>query len=51
MVRDVLRALSGEERKFEAKLAALRAAIDEGDASGTARGNVFARCGSLLSFP
>jgi len=43
MVRDVLRALSGEEREFEAKLAALRAAIDEGDASGTARGNVFAR--------
>jgi antitoxin ParD1/3/4 len=43
VVRAALRTLEREERRYEAKLAALRAAIDEGDASGIARGDVFAR--------
>jgi antitoxin ParD1/3/4 len=34
--------------RYEAKLAALRAAIDEGDASGVAQGNVFARTRKTL---
>ncbi len=36
VVRAGLRTLEREERQYEAKLAALRAAIDEGDASGIA---------------
>ena len=32
-----------EQQEYEAKLAALRAAIDEGDASGIADGNPFVR--------
>ena len=43
VVRAGLRTLEREERQYEAKLAALRAAIDEGDASGVAKGNVFRR--------
>jgi antitoxin ParD1/3/4 len=43
VVRAGLRTLEREERQYEAKLAALRSAIDEGDASGIARGNVFGR--------
>ncbi len=43
VVRAALRTLEREERQYEAKLTALRAAIDEGDASGIARGNAFAR--------
>jgi len=43
VVRAGLRTLQREEQEFEAKLVALRAAIDEGDSSGIARGNVFAR--------
>ncbi|MGO9265717.1 MAG: hypothetical protein ACLQBA_12685 [Candidatus Binataceae bacterium] len=39
------------EQKFEAKLAALRAAIDEGDGSGVAEGNVFARVREKLNLP
>jgi toxin ParE1/3/4 len=35
--------LEREEQQFEAKLAALRSAIDAGDASGVAKGNSFAR--------
>jgi Arc/MetJ-type ribon-helix-helix transcriptional regulator len=38
-----LRTLEREEQEYEAKLAALRAAIDEGDASGVAEGDVFKR--------
>ena len=38
VVRAGLRLLEREEREYEAKLAALRAAIDEGDASGIAEG-------------
>jgi antitoxin ParD1/3/4 len=37
-----------EEQRYEAKLAALRAAIDEGDASGIAEGDVFARVREAL---
>lgn len=43
VVRAALRTFEREEQQYEAKLAALRAAIDEGDASGVAEGNAFAR--------
>ncbi len=43
VVRAGLRSLEREEQQHEAKLAALRAAIDEGDTSGIAGGNVFTR--------
>jgi antitoxin ParD1/3/4 len=48
VVRAALRTLGREERQYEAKLAALRAAIDEGDASGIARGDVFHRVRETL---
>ena len=51
VVRAALRILEREEEQYEAKLAALRAAIDEGDASGIARGNVFARVRKKLKRP
>jgi antitoxin ParD1/3/4 len=41
VVRAGLRTLEREERLYEAKLKALRVAIDEGDASGVAEGDVF----------
>lgn len=43
VVRTALRTMEREERIYEAKLAALRTAIDEGDSSGIARGDVFAQ--------
>jgi antitoxin ParD1/3/4 len=43
VVRAALRILEREERQFDAKLAALRSAIDEGDASGLTEGNAFDR--------
>lgn len=43
VVRAALRFLEREEQKYEARLAALGAAIDEGDASGVAEGDPFAR--------
>jgi antitoxin ParD1/3/4 len=43
VVRAALRTLEREEQEYEAKLAKLRAAIDEGDASGVANGDVFRR--------
>ena len=43
VVRAALRTLEREERVFEAKLETLRAAIDEGDVSGIAEGDVFAQ--------
>ncbi|HEY1904219.1 MAG TPA: type II toxin-antitoxin system ParD family antitoxin [Terracidiphilus sp.] len=43
VVRAALRTLEREERVYEAKLEALRSAIDEGDASGVAEGDVFAQ--------
>jgi len=48
VVRAALRTLEREERTYEAKLAALRAAIDEGDASGIAEGDVLARVREAL---
>jgi len=39
VVRAPLRTLEREERQYEAKLAALRAAIDKGDSGRVARGN------------
>ncbi len=46
-----LRTLEREERRYEAKLAALQSAIDEGDASGIAEGNVFGRVRKALKLP
>lgn len=43
VVRAALRTLEREETEYETKLAALRAAIDEGLASGVAEGDVFAQ--------
>src|SRR5580700_10703490 len=51
VVRAALRTLEREEQAHEAKLAALRAAIDEGDSSGIAEGNVFARVRKKLNLP
>jgi antitoxin ParD1/3/4 len=51
VVRAALRTLEREEQRFEAKLSALRAAIDEGDSSGIAEGNVFARVREKLNLP
>jgi antitoxin ParD1/3/4 len=51
VVRAGLRTLEREEREYEAKLAALQAAIDEGDASGIAGGNVFGRVRKALKIP
>ncbi len=48
VVRAALRTLEREERVFEAKLEALRAAIDEGDASGIAEGDAFAQVREAL---
>jgi len=48
VVRTAIRTLEREERQYEAKLAALRAAIDEGDASGIAKGNPFDRVRKTL---
>jgi antitoxin ParD1/3/4 len=48
VVRAGLRNLEREEQKHAAKLAALRSAIDEGDASGVAAGNVFGRVRKTL---
>lgn len=41
-------ALKREDQEEQAKLAVLRAAIDEGDASGVAEGDVFARVREAL---
>ena len=51
VVRAALRTLEREERHYEAKLAALRIALDEGDASGIADGDVFARVRETLNLP
>ena len=51
VVRAGLRSLERQEREFEAKLHALRAAIDDGDSSGIARGNVFVRVRKALKLP
>lgn len=41
VVRAALRTLEREEQRFEAKLVALRVAVEDGDASGIAEGNPF----------
>jgi antitoxin ParD1/3/4 len=51
VVRAALRTLEREEQQYEAKLAGLRAAIDQGDASGIAEGDVFARLREALHLP
>ena len=51
VVRAGLRTLEREEQQYEAKLAALRAAIDEGDTSGIAEGNVFRKVRKALKIP
>lgn len=51
VVRAGLRTLEREERQYEIKLAALRAAIDQGDASGIADDNVFGRVRKVLKLP
>lgn len=43
VMRAALRALDREEREHEAKVTALRSAIDVGDSSWIARGDVFRR--------
>jgi antitoxin ParD1/3/4 len=48
VVRAALRTLEREEQQYEAKLAALRTAIDDGDNSGVARGDSFARVRQTL---
>jgi antitoxin ParD1/3/4 len=48
VVRAALRTMEREERLYEAKLQALRTAIDEGDASGVAEGDVFAQVREAL---
>jgi antitoxin ParD1/3/4 len=44
VVRAALRTLEREEQQYQAKLAALRQAIDEGDASGVAGGQPVRPC-------
>jgi antitoxin ParD1/3/4 len=51
VVRAALGTLEREEQRYEAKLAALRTAIDDGDSSGIAEGNVFARVREKLNLP
>jgi antitoxin ParD1/3/4 len=51
VVRAALRTLEREEQRYAAKLEALRTAIDEGDASGIAEGNVFQRVREKLNLP
>jgi len=48
VVRAALRTLEREEEQYKVKLAALRMAIDKGDASGVAEGNSFARVRQAL---
>lgn len=51
VIRAALRTLERDEREHEAKLTTLRAAIDEGDASGIVRGDSFARVRKKLDLP
>lgn len=51
VVRAALGTLERDEREYEAKLTALRKALDEGDASGIATGDVFARVRRKLKLP
>ncbi|MDZ4800055.1 MAG: type II toxin-antitoxin system ParD family antitoxin, partial [Bryobacteraceae bacterium] len=51
VVRAALRTLKRKEQRYEAKLAALRTAINTGDASRVAEGNPFARVRETLKLP
>ncbi len=51
VVRAALRTLERDEQEHEAKLVALRSAIDEGYNSGIARGDVFSRVRKTLNGP
>ncbi len=43
VVRAALRSLEREEKEYDARLAMLLQALDEGETSGIAKGNVFER--------
>ena len=49
--RAALRTLERDDQEHEAKLATLRAAIDEGDASGIAEGDPVQRVRQALKLP
>jgi antitoxin ParD1/3/4 len=51
VVREALRVFVREEKQNEVRLAALRTAIDKGDASGIAEGNPFGRVRKALNLP
>jgi antitoxin ParD1/3/4 len=51
VVRAALRTLESEEQRHDAELSALQSAINEGDASGIAEGNVFERVREKLNLP
>ncbi len=51
VVRAALRTLEREEQEYEVRLSKLRAAIDEGDASGIATGDPFERARAALKPP
>jgi len=51
VIRAGLRTLEREEQQYKAKLSALRAAIDEGDSSGIAPGDVLGRIRKTLKLP
>jgi antitoxin ParD1/3/4 len=51
VIRAALRTLERDEREYEEKIAALRRAIDEGDASGVVSGDPFARVRKKLKLP
>ena len=51
VVRAALRTLEREEQEYEVRISALRAAIDEGDASGVAEGEPFQRVRQALKRP
>jgi antitoxin ParD1/3/4 len=51
VVRAALRHLEREEKEYEAKHAALLKALDEGDASGIAEGDIFANVRKALNLP
>jgi antitoxin ParD1/3/4 len=51
VVRAGLRTLERDEQEYAAKLAALRSAVDEGDRSGVAEGDIFGRVRKALKLP
>jgi putative addiction module CopG family antidote len=51
VIEAALRTLEREEQEYQTKLAALRNAIDVGDASGIAEGDVFADIREELGLP